>query len=64
MARLKKSINDNPERYDRSWESKSRYSMDWYYPVLCGIYDQDKKSIQQIESNGQILLSKEKVVSV
>ena len=49
MARLKKSINNNPERYDRSWESKSRYSMDWYYPVLCGIYDQDK-SIQQIES--------------
>ena len=49
MARLKESINNNPERYDRSWESKSRYSMDWYYPVLCGIYDQDK-SIQQIES--------------
>ena len=49
MARLKESINNYPERYDRSWESKSRYSMDWYYPVLCGIYDQDK-SIQQIES--------------
>ena len=49
MARLKESINNNQERYDRSWESKSRYSMDWYYPVLCGIYDQDK-SIQQIES--------------
>ena len=49
MDRLKESINNNPERYDRSWESKSRYSMDWYYPVLCGIYDQDK-SIQQIES--------------
>ena len=25
-------LNNNPERYDRSWESKSRYSMDWYYP--------------------------------
>ena len=49
MARLKESINNNPERYDRSWESKSRYSMDWYYPVLCGVYDQDK-SIQQIRS--------------
>ena len=46
---LKNSILNNPERYDRNWESKSRYSMDWYYPVLCGIYDQDK-SIQQIES--------------
>jgi hypothetical protein len=49
MHRLKESINNNPERYDRSWESKSRYSMDWYYPVLCGVYDQDR-SIQQIES--------------
>jgi len=48
-SKLKNSIINNPERYDRSWESKSRYSMDWYYPVLCGIYDQDK-SIQQIES--------------
>ena len=49
MNRLKESINNHPERYDRSWESKSRYSMDWYYPVLCGVYDLDK-SIQQIES--------------
>ena len=46
---LKNSILNNPERYDRSWESKSRYSMDWYYPILCGIYD-DKKSIKDIET--------------
>ena len=46
---LKDSILNNPERYDRNWESKSRYSMDWYYPVLCGVYDQDR-SIKQIES--------------
>ena len=46
---LKKSILNNPERYDRNWESKSRYSMDWYYPILCGIYD-DKKSIKDIET--------------
>ena len=49
MNQLKQSINNNPERYDRTWESKSRYSMDWYYPVLCGVYDQDR-SIKQIES--------------
>ena len=49
MKKLKYSINENPERYDRSWESKSRYSMDWYYPVLCGIYDTEK-SIKQINS--------------
>ena len=46
---LKNSILNNPERYDRNWESKSRYSMDWYYPILCGIYD-DKKSIKDIET--------------
>ena len=42
MYQLKDSIINNPERYDRNWESKSRYSMDWYYPILCGIYDKDK----------------------
>jgi len=26
-----------PERFDRTWESKARYAMDWYYPVLCGV---------------------------
>ncbi len=46
---LKNSILNYPERYDRNWESKSRYSMDWYYPILCGIYD-DKKSIKDIET--------------
>ena len=46
---LKNSILNNPERYDRNWESKSRYSMDWYYPILCGLYD-DKKSIKDIET--------------
>ena len=46
---LKNSILNNPERYDRNWESKSRYSMDWYYPILCGIYD-DKKSRKDIET--------------
>ena len=46
---LKNSILNSPERYDRNWESKSRYSMDWYYPILCGIYD-DKKSIKDIET--------------
>ena len=49
MQALKDSINNNPKRYDRTWESKSRYSMDWYYPVLCGVFDEEK-SLSQIES--------------
>ena len=49
MEKLKNSINNHPERYDRGWESKSRYSMDWYYPILCGIYDQEK-SIEHVNA--------------
>jgi hypothetical protein len=36
-ARLGDALRHRPERFDRSWESKSRYSMDWFYPVLAGV---------------------------
>jgi hypothetical protein len=36
-ARLGEAIRHKPERFDRTWESKSRYSMDWFYPVLAGV---------------------------
>ena len=35
-ARLHNAILNKPERFDRTWESKQRYSMDWFYPVLAG----------------------------
>jgi hypothetical protein len=34
--RLGKALRHKPERFDRTWESKARYSMDWFYPVLSG----------------------------
>jgi hypothetical protein len=37
-ALLGKALRNKPERFDRTWESKSRYSMDWFYPVLTGVY--------------------------
>jgi len=37
ISMISEAIKNKPERFDRSWESKSRYSMDWYYPILCGI---------------------------
>jgi hypothetical protein len=37
-ALLGDALRRQPERFDRSWESKSRYSMDWFYPVLAGVY--------------------------
>ncbi|MCR9185324.1 MAG: prenyltransferase [Halieaceae bacterium] len=35
-ARLGAALRQRPERFDRSWESKARFSMDWFYPVLSG----------------------------
>ncbi len=35
-TRLGNALLDKPERFDRTWESKARYSMDWFYPVLSG----------------------------
>lgn len=35
--RLGKALRSRPERFDRTWESKARYSMDWFYPVLTGV---------------------------
>lgn len=36
--RLGEALRHKPERFDRTWESKSRYSMDWFYPVLTGVF--------------------------
>lgn len=38
--RLGNALRFQPERFDRTWESKARYSMDWFYPVLAGVFDQ------------------------
>jgi hypothetical protein len=35
--RLGCALREKPERFDRTWESKSRYSMDWFYPVMTGV---------------------------
>jgi len=39
-SRLGDALRNKPERFDRTWESKARYSMDWFYPVLTGVLDQ------------------------
>jgi hypothetical protein len=36
-ARLGGALRHRPERFDRTWESKARFSMDWFYPVLTGV---------------------------
>ena len=34
--RLGEAIRNRPARFDRTWPSKARYSMDWFYPILAG----------------------------
>lgn len=40
-ARLGAALREKPHRFDRTWGSKARYSMDWYYPVLSGALDHE-----------------------
>ena len=35
-TRLGEALRYRPERFDRTWESKARYAMDWFYPILAG----------------------------
>lgn len=30
------ALRTKPHRFDRSWDSKAHFSMDWYYPILAG----------------------------
>ena len=39
---LRNCLLNKPDRFDRNWASKERYSMDWYYPILCGVYNKSK----------------------
>ena len=38
-ATLGDTLRNRPERFDRTWESKARYSMDWFYPVMTGVIE-------------------------
>jgi hypothetical protein len=38
---LGEALLHKPERFDRTWESKARYSMDWFYPILSGLVNGD-----------------------
>ena len=44
QSRLGEAIRSKPHLFDRTWESKARYSMDWFYPVLTGVYQGNQAS--------------------
>lgn len=46
---LGNTLRHHPECFDRTWEPKTRFSMDWFYPILTGIV-QGKSAQQRIES--------------
>jgi len=48
--RLFNALKNKPWRFDRTWESKERYSMDWFYPVLAGIYGEAESRLRLKES--------------
>lgn len=45
-VKLHQALCYKPHRFDRTWESKRRFSMDWYYPILAGIQDQQTAQIR------------------
>ncbi len=38
LFKLKEALTQKKHRFDRTWPSKERFAMDWFYPVMCGIY--------------------------
>jgi hypothetical protein len=36
-TKLLNVLRNHPECFDRTWDSKSRFAMDWFYPVLTGV---------------------------
>ncbi len=47
--RLGETLRNHPECFDRTWESKERFSMDWFYPIMCGVYSRPQ-AIERIRA--------------
>jgi len=54
-AHLGKTLRHHPECFDRTWESKERFSMDWFYPILAGIV-QGKAAQQRIDEKWKLFV--------
>lgn len=50
--KLADALKNKPWRFDRSWEPKTRFSMDWFYPVLAGLFE-SKEASHRIDSRWQ-----------
>ncbi len=56
--RLGNTLRHHPECFDRTWESKERFSMDWFYPVLCGVLPKPQ-ALERIKQKWDIFVVKE-----
>ncbi|RYZ83514.1 MAG: prenyltransferase, partial [Moraxellaceae bacterium] len=53
--KLGETLRHHPECFDRTWGSKERFSMDWFYPVLAGVM-QGRAAHERIESRWAIFI--------
>lgn len=44
--RLADTLKNKPWRFDRTWAPKTRFSMDWFYPILAGIYSPEEARLR------------------
>lgn len=54
---LGSTLKRKPERFDRTWESKARFSMDWFYPILSGALSQHEAQ-NRLESRWETFVEK------
>ena len=47
---LAHALKNKPWRFDRTWDSKARFSMDWFYPVLSGVYSETEAKLRLAQS--------------
>jgi hypothetical protein len=53
--RLGHALTHHPEYFDRTWEPKTRFSMDWFYPILTGVV-QGKAAQLRIENKWHLFV--------
>jgi hypothetical protein len=44
--RLGRALRELPDRFDRTWDSKARFAMDWFYPVMTGVVRGDAARVR------------------
>ena len=56
--KLGHTLRHHPECFDRTWAPKTRFSMDWFYPILTGVV-QGKAAQQRIDDKWKTFVEPE-----